>query len=201
MNTSKGVIMKPVNSSFFPVFAALLSASPLAQAVEPGAVKDPASSTAPQHVPSVVYQNFATQNLSHGTSTADQAPDLPEGTLASSRLKFFRTDDLRMTNSRSNVLLKNDRISFTMKAPNSTVNGALSFVGTVYQTRLDGEVTRWVQVLSLVATRKINAEISYSAKIDKYSSIDSVLSYGLHPATDSGRNSEAAASIRYRVKF
>jgi hypothetical protein len=194
MNTSKGVVMKLIISSIFSIMGAFFSMPSLAQSFESNQV----SGAMPQDMSSVVYKNATAGNQLAGT--VDQAPGLGDGANTSLTVRFFRANDLSMTNSRSNMISTNDRASFTMNAPTPVVNGALSFVGTVCQTPLDGSVTKWIQALSLAVTQKINAAFAYSAKINKYSSFDSAITYRLHPATDTGR-SDVVASIRYGIKF
>ena len=191
--------MKPIKAklSVISVFAGLLSMSSLAQSFEANPLPDVSSSAMTQYIPSVVYKNAAAENQLAG---ADTIPGFGNGTNASLNVKLFRVDSLGMTNFRSNMFSKNDRASFTANAPMPIVNGTLCFVGTVFQTPLDSSVIKWIQVLSLVATQKINASFTYSAKVDKYSSFDSVITYRLHPATDLGR-SDVIASFQYRIKF
>ena len=197
MNASKGVVMKLIISSLFPVLAALLSMPSFAQTFEADPVSDVFPSAMTQHLPSGTYKNAAVENQLAGMDTF---PGFGNGTSASLNVKLFRVDSLGMTNFRSNMFSKNDRASFTANAPMPIVNGTLCFVGTVFQTPLDSSVIKWIQVLSLVATQKINASFTYSAKVDKYSSFDSVITYRLHPATDLGR-SDVIASFQYRIKF
>jgi len=188
--------MKLIKLNIFPVIAILLSTSSLAQSLEANQVStsDLASTTSAS--PSVVFKSTMPESQSQKPSSG-----LAEGISSSRRLKLFRTKGLSMTNSRSNLITKNDSASLTMKAPTPTINGALSLVGTIYQTRLNSTATKWIQVLSLAATRKINAEFSYTAKLDKNSSINSVISYRLHPRDSFGRSSDAAASIKYNFNF
>lgn len=192
--------MKSVKSSVFTVLAVLLSMPALAQSFGADPVSAASSSTMPQHISSVVYMNAATENQLAGTVSVGTITDFGDGTSTSLKVKFFRADSLGMTNSRSDMFSGNDRASFTVNAPMPLVDGALSLAGTVYQAPVDSTVSKWTQVLSLVVTRKINAEFAYSAKINKYSSFDSVIAYRLHPATDSGR-SDVLVSVKYGIKF
>jgi len=203
MNTSKEAIMKSIKlkSSVFSVVAVLWAMPSLAQSFGTDPVSVTSSPAMPQHISSVVYKSAATENQLSGTLPVTQVPGLGDEASKSSKVKFFRPDRLGMTNSRNNMLIKNDRTSFSLNAPMPAVNGVLSFVGTVYQTPLDGSATKWIQVLSLAATRRINAEYAYSAPINKYSRLDSVIAYRLHPATGSGKSSDVAASLQYSIKF
>ena len=201
MHTSKGAIMKSIKSSIFSVLAAIVAMPSLAQSFGADPVTSASSTAMQQHIPSVVYKSAATENKLAGTLSVDQVPGLGNEENKSSKVKFFRPDRLGMTNFRSNMFIKNDRTSFTLSAPMPAINGMLSLVGTVYQTPLDGSATKWIQVLSLAATRRINAEYAYSAPINKYSRLDSVIAYRLHPATGSGKSSDVAASLQYSVKF
>lgn len=190
-----------VKSSTFAVLAAFLSMPSLAQPFEANPVSDVSPSPMSQQMSPVVYKNAAAENQLAGTLSVDQASGLGREVNTSLKVKFFRVDGLSMTNSRSNMFSRNDRASFTVNAPMPAVNGALSFVGTVYQAPFDSSTTKWIQVLSLVATRKINVEFAYSAKVSRYSSFDSVIAYRLHPATDSEKSSEVVASFKYGIKF
>ena len=184
-------------SSIFSVLAALLSMPSFAQLFEADPLSDVSPSAMTQHIPSGLYKYTAAENQLAGVDTI---PGFEHGTNTSLNLKFFRVDSLGITNSRSNMLSENDHASFTANAPMPIVNGTLCFVGTVFQTQLDSYVTKWIQVLSLVATQKINASFAYSAKVNKYSNFDSAITYRLHPASDSG-NSDVVASIKYSIKF
>ena len=186
-----------VVSGVFSVLAALSSVSLLAQSFEVSPVADTSSSAILQPMSSIAYRNAAVENHLAGVDTL---PGFGNGTNASLNVNLFRVDSLGMTNSSSNMLSRNDRASFTVDAPMPVVNGALCFAGTVSQAPLDSSVTRWVQVLSLAATRKINASFAYSAKFSKYSSLDSAITYRLHPASDSGR-SDVVASLQYSTRF
>jgi hypothetical protein len=187
--------MKLIISSVFTMLTVLSSMPSLAQSeIKP--ISADSSSATPQHILSVVYKSTAVETPPAGTTSPDQISGFGDDTNTSSKLKLFRQDGLSMTNSHSNMFVKDDRASFTVNAPMPEVNGALSLVGTACQTQVDSTVAKWVQVLSLVATRKLNAEVAYSAKINKNSSIDSVIAYRF----DSG-NSGAVASIKYGIKF
>ena len=191
--------MKPIKvvSSFFSIVAAFSSVSLLAQSFEVNPVADAPPFAVLQPTSSIGYKNAAVEYQLAGVNTL---PGFENGTNASLNVNLFRVDSLGMTNSSSNMLSRNDRASFTVDAPMPVVNGALCFAGTVSQAPLDSSVTRWTQVLSLAATRKINASFAYSAKFSKYSSLDSAITYRLHPASDSGI-SDVVASIQYSLKF
>lgn len=132
--------------------------------------------------------------------SAGAIPGFVDGAHRPSRPKFFRAEELGMTNSRGNMFMEGDHASFAVNASIPKINGMLSLVGTVYQARLDSTASRLVQVLSLVATRKMNAELAYSAKISRNSSLDSVISCNFHPDAGSGR-ADVAARIQYGIKF
>ena len=196
----KEVAMKTLMSNIFAVLTALLSMSSLALpfGVSPAQVLP--SATMQQNTPSVVYKNTATENQLAGTLSVDQIPGFRDRANTPQKAIVFRTHDLSITSFRSNMLVKDDRASFTVNAPMQAVNGALTFVGTVAQTPLESSLTRLIQVISLVATRKINAELAYSAKMNSYSRFDSVITYRLHPNTDSGK-SDVVASINYKISL
>lgn len=199
MNISKGNIMKLILSSVFSALAALSSMPSLAQS-ETKPISVASSSATQQHILSVVYQNATIEKYTAGTLPVNQIPDFGDETNTALNVNNFRSNGLSMTNSRSSTFIKNDLASFTVNAPAPAVNGALSFLGTVHQSQVDSALTKWIQVLSLVATRKINAEFAYSAKVNQYSSFSSAITCRLHPATDSGK-SDVIASVRYGIKF
>ncbi len=196
----KEVAMKTLMSSIFSVLTALLSMSSWALPFGVSPVQVLPSAIMQQHTPSVVYKNAATESQLAGTISVDQISGFGDRTNTSLKAIVFRTDDLSITNSRSNMLVKDDRASFTVNAPMQVVNGVLTFAGTVAQAPLESSLTRLVQVISLAATRKINAELAYSAKMNSYSRFDSVITYRLHPNTDSGK-SDVVASIKYKINL
>lgn len=151
-----------------------------------------------QHIPSVVYINAATESQLAGT--VNQISSLENRGNTSLRVLVFRANDLSITNFHSNILAKDDHASFTVNAPMQAVNGALTFAGTVAQTPLDSSLTKQIQLLSLVATRKINAELAYSAKINSYSRFYSAITYRLHPNAGSGK-SDVIASFIYKLNL
>lgn len=193
--------MKLIKSNVFAVLAVTVAMQSLALSLEINPVSAASSPAAPQQIPSVVYTNAATKNPPPEGLSVGQVPSLGAEENTSSRVTFFRTESLSIASFRSNMFVRNDHAAFAINAQTPVVNGALSFVGTVYQAPLDDSMSKWIQVLSLAATRKINAEFSYSARLNKYSSFNSVISYSLHPATDSGNFSDVAASFQYRIKF
>lgn len=203
MNTLRKIAVKTVRaliSVAFSVLAAISSAPSLAQSFEASPAQALASNTLREYMAPVSYKNSATENLLAGNQAVDQTSSLADGTNTSRKLRVIRTKDMSVANYRSNMLIRDDHASFTVNAPMPAVNSALTFAGTVLQTQLDDALTRWVQMLSLVATRKINAEIAYAAKIDKDSRFDSVIAYKLRPNSDSGKPM-VVASIRYGVRF
>lgn len=192
--------MNTLISRIFLVLVALWSMSSLAQPFETTSPAQPSTSVfMPQPVSPEAYRNAAGENQAE-TLSVDQASSFGGGGNASLKRMAFRTNDLGVTNSRDNMLVKNDRASFTLNAPMPAVNGALGFAGIVNQAPLDSSLVKWVQVLSLVATRKINAELAYSAKINNYSRFDSAITYRMHPDAGSGE-SGVAASFKYSVSF
>lgn len=204
MNTSKEVVMKTVKSGVFSVLLAIQLMPLWAQSFE---VNPPmVQSATPQRISSVVYTSGLPGD--HGLAS-DQRMEVASGEAASGfvdgtsrplRLKLFRIEGLSFTNSRSNMLLRDDQASYMVRAPTPTVNKALSLVSTIYQAEMDSTVTRWVQVLSLASTRRINAEFVYSARISRNSSLDSVISCSLHPDAGSGM-ADVVAHIQYAIRF
>lgn len=187
--------MKLTISSILSMLAAFSLLSAVAQAEEKSTSALPLVTT-PQQILSVVYKNAAIENQQVGSLSLDQIPSLGDDIDTSLKLKVFRQKSLSMKSFSSNMFVKDDRASFTVNVPTQEVNHVLSLVGTLYQAQVDSTVAKWAQVLSMVATRKINAEFAYSAKINKYSSIDSSIAYRF----DAG-SSGMAASIKYGIKF
>jgi hypothetical protein len=143
----------------------------------------------------VVYRNAAIENLA-----VVQASSMVENVGTPRKMRVFRTRSLSVSNSRNNMFAADDRASFTINAQTTAVNGALTVAGTALQAEVNESLTAWAQMLSMVATRKINAELAYAAKLDKDSRFDSVIAYKLHPNSDSGKPI-VVASIKYGVRF
>lgn len=203
MNTAKEVARKIVKTLVlvaFSVLAAISSAPSLAQLIENPQAQALTSATLREYMAPVVYRNAAIENPLAGDPVADQAPSLANGAKASRKLRVIRTRDMSVAGYRSNMFTRDDRASFTVNAPMPAVNGALTFAGTALQVQLDDTLTTWVQLLSLAATRKINAELAYAARIDKDSRFDSVIAYKLRPNSGSGKP-VVVASIRYGIRF
>lgn len=193
--------MNALISNSFLVVAALSSMPSSAQPIEPDPAQASTSVFMTQHVPSGAYRDDAAENQATETLPVDQGSGFGGvGGNASPGRMSFRANDLSMTNFRDNLLVRNDRASFTVKAPMAAVNGTLGFAGIVNQAPLDSSLIKWVQVLSLVATRKINAELAYSAKINNYSRFDSAITYRLRPDVAAGE-SDVVASFKYSVSF
>lgn len=110
--------------------------------------------------------------------------------------KNTRTSNLSMGVSRAGIFQINDLVSFTVYAPTQAVNNALTFAKSVFASPLDGYLAGWIQGLSLIARRQINTEFAYSVKMDRYSKLDSAITYRLNPG-----NSDVAASLRYSIEF
>lgn len=190
--------MKTVRSGVFLVLVASQLMPLWAQSFE---VNPPiAQSATSQRIPSVVYTNGLASDQRMEVASGETATGFGDGASRSLRLKLFRIEGLSITNSRSNMLLRDDHASFMVMAPSPTVNKALSLASTIYQAEIDSTVTRWVQVLSLASTRRINAEFAYSARVGRYGSLNSVISCSLHPDAGSGR-ADVAAHIQYAIRF
>ena len=119
---------------------------------------------------------------------------------ASTKRKIYRVEGLGLVSSRSNVLMTGDNTSFAVKAAMPRIDGTLTLVGTLKQARLDNETTRWIQVLSLLATRRVNAEFTYAAQVSRKASFNTTVSCGLHPSDGSGA-AELRADFRYTLNF
>ena len=190
--------MRTLKSNIFFAVAVLLSMPSLAWSRDSGAATTSALPAMQQHLPFVVYRNGATETQLSASITVNRIPDEAS---APSRVRLFRPERLEVVNSHNDIFTKNDHASLRLLAPTQAVNGALSFIGTAYQTPLDSSVTKLIQVLSLAATRKINAEFAYSAPLGKSGTLDSILSCKLHPVDGSGRPVDMLASLQYKFKF
>lgn len=198
MNTLETIAKKTILaliSCAISIVVALSSAPSLAQQLEAAHAQTTASAAMQEKVAPVIYKNAAIENL-----TIEQASTIAESANTSQKLRAFRAADMKVASQRCNTFAANDRLSFTINAPTPRVNGALTLVGTALQTEVNESVSAWAQVLSLVATRKINAEFAYAARIDKNSSFDSVIAYKLHQNSVSGKP-VVVASIKYGVRF
>jgi hypothetical protein len=86
-----------------------------------------------------------------------------------------------------------------MDTPNRTMNNALSFIGTVSESPLSATTTKLMQILSLVAARKANFALTYAAKINQYSRLESVIDCRFYNTGVS--KVDVLARIQYRVDF
>ena len=177
------------------VVAVMLFIPSLAQSVE----GDSSAGVTTLYIPTAEYRGMHTgagvdavfENMIPSPELAGREP---------SRIKIYRAEGLSMANTGSNMLLRDDSFYFTTKAMTSNVNGILSFISTARQSKLDDSTTRWIQVLSLLATREINTELAYSVPLSRSSSIDSNISCNLRIVSGTGA-ADMAAHIRYNFKF
>lgn len=198
MNTLTAVVVRATKSLIscsFSILAMMASASSLAQQAGITPAQTMASAAIQENMAPVVYKNAAIENLA-----VEQASSMVENAGTSRKLRVFRTKNVNVANYRNNMFLRDDRASFTVNAPTPAVNNALTLAGTALQTEMDESLTAWAQMLSLVATRKLNAELAYAARIDKDSRFDSVIAYKLRPNSDSGKP-VVVASIKYGIRF
>ncbi|MBI4938689.1 MAG: hypothetical protein HY846_10850 [Nitrosomonadales bacterium] len=198
MNTVKAIATRTAKSLIsysFSILATIASAPSLAQQFEAAPIQTMPSVAMQENMAPVVYKNAALENL-----TIEQASSMVENANTSRKLRVFRINNMSVANNRSNMLVANDRASFTVNARTPGVNNALTLAGTALQTEMNESLTAWAQMLSLVATRRINAELAYAAKIDKDSRFDSVIAYKLRPNSDSGKP-VVVASIKYGIRF
>jgi len=119
---------------------------------------------------------------------------------ASGEAEYASNNKYGMMSRDDNLFGKGDRASVAASAPKPMVSLVHYLIESVLQTPADSAVTKWIQFFSLAITQRINTVISYSAKINKFSSFDSVITWKLHPVTDSGR-SDMGANVQYVVRF
>ena len=196
MNTSKEGIMNNVKQGVLSVLSIFISISlsSLAQTFEATPSSSP---TILGHSPSLAYESV----LVHPKMIAPLSGDaIHDGGTNSRNVRILRVEDLNMVSSRSNIFLGADQVSFVVSAQTSAANRGLSLVSTAYQAPLNATMSKWIQILSLVSTRKINAEFVYSVKVSKSSKFESIISCNLHPATDTGR-ADVVARFQYGIKF
>jgi hypothetical protein len=133
-------------------------------------------------------------------STAPEAvANLGEGESRSLLSRIVRVDRRVFSSSLSDTLLTNDTLTLSMDTPNRTMNNALSFVGTVSESPLSATTTKLMQILSLVAARKANFALTYAAKINQYSRLESVIDCRFYNTGVS--KVDVLARIQYRVDF
>ncbi|MBI3903019.1 MAG: hypothetical protein HY306_08805 [Nitrosomonadales bacterium] len=149
---------------------------------------------------SVVYKNTLTEKPMEGKASLNQLPTL--GNVASTilEIKHVNCNPLSMETSRSGLVSSKDSLSFKTYAPMQSVNNTLSVAGTLLQSQLNDSFIAWTQVLSLIAKKQVNTELSYSMKTNGRGKLDSSIVYRLNPDTNPGK-SDVMASIRYSIKF
>lgn len=161
---------------------------------------DASSSMTTLYIPTAEYSGTLAGNQGAFSSVAGSTTDPKTGEHESSGIKIYRIESLRLASTGSNALRDGDNYSFVARAMTSRVNGMLSLVSTAKQAKVDGSVAQWLQILSLLATREINAEFAYSMKLSKHSSLDSGISCNLHPVSGNGM-ADMAAHIQYTFRF
>ena len=184
--------MKTTTSSAIVVLSALSAAPAWAQPMD--AVLSPTIQAM-----SVAYRNgnAAAENKVVTSIPEAQIPALEDGLSKTLKLRVFRPDNLTMSSSESDVAAKGDQVSFTVNAQTHEVNHMLTLAGTAYQAPLSGAVTKCLQILSLAANRKLDAQLAYSARLGKGGSFTSAVSYNLRGFG----NVSMSASVRYTLKF
>ena len=153
-----------------------------------------------QHVTTVAYKNAASKNMWVGEAHVEEVSSLRDTAKSLFAASSIHSNALSLNIPRTGLLMANDNALLSVYAPMKTVNGALSLAGYVSESRVDDSVVRLVQVLSLLATRQINAELKYSVRLDSHSSVDSAVFYRLNLGSDA-INSGPVVSVRYHIKF
>lgn len=198
MNTVKAIAARTAKSLMsysFSILATIASAPSLAQQFEATPIQTMPSVAMQENLAPVVYKNAALESL-----TIEQASNMVENANTSRKLRVFRINNMNLASNRNNMFAVNDRASFRIMGRTPGLNNALTLAGTALQAEMNESLTAWAQMLSLVATRRINAEFAYAAKIDKSSSLDSVIAYNLRPNSDSGKP-VVVASVKYGIRF
>jgi hypothetical protein len=191
--------LNPNNLAFLTTFSAL---STFAQSAEltPQLQLTASPERDMQAATTFIYENAASKYLPHGEAHLAQVSSLESAKKKLLNATTIHTNALSMTVPGTAIFSGNDHGSFRVYAPMQTVNGALSVVGYVSESRVDDSLVKLAQILSFAAKQQINAEIAYSLRVDRRSNFDSVITYRLNPASDSEK-SGAAVSMRYSIKF
>ena len=191
--------MNAIRSSITAILAILPAISSLAQSLDFPPALSAASSTGAQSTTSAIHGTTVNSPVFGGVAVGQT---LDSGSTAKTiwNATSVHTNTMSMEASRTGMVMGGDHASMAIYAPMQAVNGALSVVGYVSQSRLDDSSVTLAQAMSLVARRQINTELKYSVEMSSYSKFDSAITYRLNPDHDPGKTG-AVVSLRYNLKF
>lgn len=193
--------MKALNPNAIALITTFSAISSFAQSTELPVVQELAPvDPGAQPISSFVYKNAANSSRWSDEGYVRQFPSLGEAAKSLLKATAIRDNAMSLTIQRSDVIRPDDRAVFSIYAPMQKVNGALSLAGFVSQSRINDSMVTLAQAVSALATRQVNAELTYSVKEDSRSNLDSVIAYRWGAGGDSGR-SGVVVSVRYSVKF
>lgn len=150
-------------------------------------------------ISSVVYKFVEVNTAAIADLPTQPVAELVEVEQRNFKSKIFRVDSRIFANTFTNTALAQDSATFTLNTPNRAVNIALSLVGTVSQTAISNDTTKFIQVLSLLATREAKFDFTYIAPMGKNSRIESHIDCRLYNAGVS--KVATLARVEYRVDF
>jgi len=150
-------------------------------------------------ISSVVYKFVEVNSAPVADSTSQPVAQLVEVEQQNVRAKIFHVDSRIFANTFTDTALAHDSATVTLNMPNRAVSNALSLVGTVSQTAISNDTTKFIQVLSLLVKREAKFEFAYVAPMSKNSRIESHLDCRLSNAGVS--KVSTLAKIEYRFDF
>ncbi len=151
------------------------------------------------HISSVVYKFVEVNITPTADLTSQPVAELIEVEQRNFKAKIFRVDSRIFAHTVTNTALPHDSTTASLNTPNRAVNNALSLLGTVSQTALSNDTTKFIQVLSLLATREAKVDFTYIAPMSKNSRIESHIDCRLYNAGVS--KVSTLAKIEYRFDF
>lgn len=164
------------------------------------ALSQPSLGQSDDYATSTVKENAAAESNPSWKEPASRDYSFSGLEKSSVQAKKARVNNLSFGKSQAEIFTRKDLASFSVYTPTPNINRSLSFAKSVSNSQIDGVWVNIIQALSLVATRQVNTEFSYSLPVNKNSKFDSTFSYRLSPTTDSGR-SGMITSFWYNGKF
>ncbi|MDH2917787.1 MAG: hypothetical protein PXX73_01140 [Sideroxydans sp.] len=181
------------------LITSLVSASRVCAAPVNGSASSANSYGIVARISSVVYKFVEVNTAPLADTTSQPVAELIEVEQRNVKAKIFRVDSRIFANTFSNTAVAQDSATFTLNTPNRGVNNALSLVGTVTQTAISNDTTKFIQVLSLLVQREAKFEFAYVAPMSRNSRIESHLDCRLYNAGVS--KVATLARVEYRVEF
>lgn len=124
-------------------------------------------------ISSVVYKFVEANNVRVISLTAEPVANMSPSEQRSGNPRIFRVDNRVASGTTKNTFLENDSALFSMNTSGRAMNNTLSFIGTVRQDPWSNATTKWLQVLSMLATRKADFQMAYAARLSANSRIES----------------------------